>query len=590
MRSSDLTLMEDEALLTLTKQLERAARKLQALLVRAEGTLSDRCVGVASESLAGRQGCRDMYDLLQHVSQLPIKVLRRRVALADKTRPMGGYSAGMIPPKYPAVADAFYAGDLPIETAELIIKTLEAVPMWVDPARRDYAERCMVNQAAGYPECPEPPGVPEQPEQPEQLEALGDVGDESHSDTDAIEGDMAGALDVAAAGFVFKSEDQLPVDCDTMQRVCLYWRNSLDQDGPEPNDEENMSRRYFRIGRVWRGLVPIQGAVLPEVATLLGNMMTSVNAPRSQANQASQTSQAGVASDSSELSELSTPSEGQKSHGVRFVESGECGVRDESVESNESNEGGEGDETHGDLRSSGQKMHDALMVIMQIAGKSAEMPSLGGSPVTVLIQTTQSDLAASLARDIAQKEREAKGRPKNAGAPDAAHETDDINAAWLHGHDGMPVPVSFAAVRHAICSGSTQRVIVNDDGRILRIESPTRTFTPHQRRAIAARDGGCVIPGCTVPATWCEVHHVTEWSRGGATTTDNGVLLCWWHHRSIEVSGWNIRMVNGLPEVRAPQWVNPSLRWRPTRPLLGGVQKRKRGRTRSVQSRLPLVR
>jgi hypothetical protein len=86
-------------------------------------------------------------------------------------------------------------------------------------------------------------------------------------------------------------------------------------------------------------------------------------------------------------------------------------------------------------------------------------------------------------------------------------------------------------------------------------------FTVHQRRAIIARDRECLIPGCHVPASWCEIHHVAEHSRGGPTHTDNGVLICWYHHRTLDSSGWKVRMRNGIPEVRGPCWWDASARW-----------------------------
>ncbi|KRC58620.1 hypothetical protein ASE14_18890 [Agromyces sp. Root81] len=115
-----------------------------------------------------------------------------------------------------------------------------------------------------------------------------------------------------------------------------------------------------------------------------------------------------------------------------------------------------------------------------------------------------------------------------------------------------------------ICTGGIQTVVHDDAGRILSLGSPERCFTPHQRRAITLRDGGCLIPGCTVPAAWCEIHHVTPDSDGGPTHTDNGVLLCWFHHRSIDTSGWAIRMRHGVPEIRPPSWLDPGGRWRTT--------------------------
>ncbi|MFJ4223224.1 hypothetical protein [Microbacterium sp. NPDC089695] len=58
---------------------------------------------------------------------------------------------------------------------------------------------------------------------------------------------------------------------------------------------------------------------------------------------------------------------------------------------------------------------------------------------------------------------------------------------------------------------------------------------------------------------------MTEHSRGGPTHTDNGVPLCWWHHRSLGGSGWEIRMNGGLPQVRGPAWWDPDQCWRTPR-------------------------
>ena len=66
------------------------------------------------------------------------------------------------------------------------------------------------------------------------------------------------------------------------------------------------------------------------------------------------------------------------------------------------------------------------------------------------------------------------------------------------------------------------------EGRAL--AEAVRTVTPHQRRALLARDGGCPIPGCTAQAAWLDGHHVTAWSAGGASDLDNYALLCERHH------------------------------------------------------------
>ncbi|MCO1339258.1 hypothetical protein BJH93_10195 [Kocuria polaris] len=123
--------------------------------------------------------------------------------------------------------------------------------------------------------------------------------------------------------------------------------------------------------------------------------------------------------------------------------------------------------------------------------------------------------------------------------------------------DGIDVPVSGRIAHRTACTGAVQKVVFDTTGRIITLGAKERVFTGHQRRAIAARDGGCVIPNCTIRASWCEVHHVNPWARGGKTTIDNGVLLCWHHHHSLDRSGWGIEMREGVVYVKAPPWLDP---------------------------------
>jgi hypothetical protein len=67
-----------------------------------------------------------------------------------------------------------------------------------------------------------------------------------------------------------------------------------------------------------------------------------------------------------------------------------------------------------------------------------------------------------------------------------------------------------------------------------------RTATPAQRRALAARDRGCIIPGCGIPAEACQTHHVQDWAAGGASDLPNLALLCWAHHRQVDLGMWTI--------------------------------------------------
>jgi len=176
-----------------------------------------------------------------------------------------------------------------------------------------------------------------------------------------------------------------------------------------------------------------------------------------------------------------------------------------------------------------QKQHDALAAALGVAAASGLLPTIGGHAPTLVVSVDADDVVAG--------------------------------AGFAHAQ-GCDQPVDVAAARHIACAGAVQRISSRADGRIVAIGTEERVFNRHQRRAIALRDGGCVIPGCGVPAGWCEIHHVTEHARGGPTHTDNGVLLCWYHHRFLDRIGWQIRMNGGVPEVKAPPWHGTDHRWR----------------------------
>jgi hypothetical protein len=182
-----------------------------------------------------------------------------------------------------------------------------------------------------------------------------------------------------------------------------------------------------------------------------------------------------------------------------------------------------------DTRTRAQKAHDALASALSVAASSSLLPTIGGAAPTLVVSVREEDLG------------------RGEGYAHAA---------------GCDMPLGMSAALHVGCAGVIQRVTLGDNGRVVRIGTEERVFNRHQRRAIALRDGGCIIPGCGVPAGWCEIHHVVEHVNGGPTHTDNGVLLCWFHHRFIDLVGWKIRMNRGVPEVRAPGWCDATLRWR----------------------------
>jgi hypothetical protein len=117
-------------------------------------------------------------------------------------------------------------------------------------------------------------------------------------------------------------------------------------------------------------------------------------------------------------------------------------------------------------------------------------------------------------------------------------------------------PVTASTIRKIACDADIIPILLGSQGRILDIGRTTRIFPPHIRKALNTRDQGCAFPNCTIPAPWCEAHHITYWSRGGPTSTDNGVLLST-HHHLIHKEQWKIHLKNGIPWFIPPPHIDP---------------------------------
>jgi Domain of unknown function (DUF222) len=151
-----------------------------------------------------------------------------------------------------------------------------------------------------------------------------------------------------------------------------------------------------------------------------------------------------------------------------------------------------------------------------------DMPDHGGLPATLLITTS------------------ADGQP-NAGCTATGQLVSAKTVSWL------------------ACTAWLTLMLIDDEGVPLQHGRTKRLFTLGQRLGFAARDKGCVFPGCDRPPSWCEAHHVKGWQDGGPTDLANGCLLCGYHHRLIHRGDWQVIMGHdGHPQVIPPEWINPA--------------------------------
>lgn len=176
-----------------------------------------------------------------------------------------------------------------------------------------------------------------------------------------------------------------------------------------------------------------------------------------------------------------------------------------------------------DPRTNEQLAHDLLLDVLR-AGTLAEAESVLG-------------VRQAGVRLVQVVDREAYERSI---AVTGAHETvSDIWDSARFEDGGEPVPGETAAQQR--CNSGVIPVIVDKSGNPLNMGREQRLYTSQQRIALAIRDGGCRWNSCDRPASYCEAHHIDEWSTDkGRTDVDRGILLCRFHHMQLHNGGWKI--------------------------------------------------
>jgi hypothetical protein len=191
----------------------------------------------------------------------------------------------------------------------------------------------------------------------------------------------------------------------------------------------------------------------------------------------------------------------------------------------------------GDERNRSQRYADALT---EIARRALSNTSPSGEPPHVLVVATPEQVTA------ARTDQATKTQPRQ---PAEA-------AGWAE--CTQTGPIDPATLSRVSCDAVLTRVLLASDGGVLNLGRSVRTASPAQRKALAARDRGCVIPGCTATPAMCEAHHVVWYRHGGRTDIANLALLCGHHHTAVHSAGlWEITMRDGVPWIRPPTWIDP---------------------------------
>ena len=93
--------------------------------------------------------------------------------------------------------------------------------------------------------------------------------------------------------------------------------------------------------------------------------------------------------------------------------------------------------------------------------------------------------------------------------------------------------ISASQARRLACQAGIIPVVLGTRSVVLDAGQRCRFHTESMRIALGLRDRGCTAEDCDLPASMCHAHHDVPFSKGGATSVENGRLLCGHHHRRI---------------------------------------------------------
>ncbi|AGB25027.1 protein of unknown function DUF222 [Mycobacterium sp. JS623] len=250
----------------------------------------------------------------------------------------------------------------------------------------------------------------------------------------------------------------------------------LNQDGELADDADRARRRYFTVEKQGvDGLSRVHGLLDPEACATLDAVFAKLAAP------------------------------------------GMCNRDDENpcVDGEPSDEA-----VQADVRSAGQRNHDALTAMGRSVLASGELGKHNGLPATIIATTSLQDLQS------------AAGAAVTAG--------------------GTLLPMRDVI---RLASQAHHYLVIYDKHtrEPLYCGRAKRFATPGQRIVLHALERGCTRPGCTAPGYWSQVHHVDGWANNGKTDITKLTLACGPDNRLVEAGGWITRK----REDGRTEWIPP---------------------------------
>ncbi len=172
-----------------------------------------------------------------------------------------------------------------------------------------------------------------------------------------------------------------------------------------------------------------------------------------------------------------------------------------------------------DSRSAGQRNHDGLNAGLRALLASGKLGQHNGLPASIIVTTTLNELEAAAGHGL------------------------------TGGGTILPISDVIRLARHA-----RHYLAIFDKGKALALYHTKRLASPGQRIVLYAKDRGCSAPGCDVKGYYCEVHHVTDWSRCHTTDVNDLTFACGPQHHLLRPGGWTTRK-NAKGDI---EWIPPA--------------------------------
>ncbi|CCQ47822.1 HNH endonuclease [Pseudarthrobacter siccitolerans] len=308
-------------------------------------------------------------------------------------------------------------------------------------------------------------------------------------------------------------------DPDFLARVARRWADTIDADGTEPSEEALRHTQGAFIRKPRHGLHHLEiFATTDQYEHLLTVMNTATN-PRTTTTTTS---------------------------------SGSSGDQDGNTQDRVWNENNTGPDL--DRRTRPQKQLEGLVGAAKLALATNTLPATGGNRPQIIATINYQDL---FPHPTPTNTSTATSTATGTGTDAGTDTNTGTQTGTGTGNFVFTGPVAAATLRKIACDADIIPALLGTHGELLDLGRKTRLFTPAQRTALTARDQGCAFPNCTIPAPWCEAHHITYWSHHGTTNTNNGVLLCSGHHHLIHKEQWTITTTNNTPWFTPPKHLDP---------------------------------